>query len=519
MRTPAFTLALLLLAAAGIFYSGSRLARREVEDRRPVERGVFEEFGGALGAELARLSALYEHDVTEVAAAAPGADTNSIRAQAQTVHGIREVVFVAPDESVSATVVSIASPRGDRAPDVVVRWRDAASTGGRAFTLEPTRLLAQKTSSGWLESGTPEFGAFWMRSFVGGFVVVVVDWRDVAEQTNAFLATWIEPAWAPVRAAEMLVSAEGPAGALLAGLNRPPQRRPDLILPLRQRFGTWQVLGGDRSVRRVEYDSATLAIAVAAAGVLALLGVVLFREQRRALLRAEERVSFVNRVSHELSTPLTNALLNLDLASDACDSGFARSRLVLVTEEIQRLARLVANVLTFSRSDRGALALKPAPCVPDEIVDGVLRQFEPALTRRGIVVQRHASARSGALLDPDALAQIVGNLISNVEKYAASGGVLALHTQLESDELVLRVTDRGPGIPAAEHVRVFEPFERVSSRVNEGASGTGLGLAIARDLAQRMGGTLALLPATKGAVFELRVPAPALVVARTEAAA
>ena len=58
--------------------------------------------------------------------------------------------------------------------------------------------------------------------------------------------------------------------------------------------------------------------------------------------------------------------------------------------------------------------------------------------------------------------------------------------------------------------RVFEPFERLDSRVNEGASGTGLGLAIARDLATRMGGTLRLLPSQRGATFELSVPAPSV---------
>jgi signal transduction histidine kinase len=514
VRTPLLTLVLLWLAAAGILFTGSRLARREIDERQPIDRAGVEEFWGAVQAELNRLWDLYERDLKEIAVAAATRDAPAIRALAQTVHGIRQVVIAPLEAAGSNTTVGIPSSRSDRVPDVVVRWKNMQGRAAETFVLELAQVAEEGLSGGWIEARTPAFGACWVRVNPSVVVVLVIDWRDVAEQTNGHLTRWIEPAYAPVRASGDLVSMEGPGGALLAGLTQPPARRPDFILPLRLRFGQWQVLAWDRSIRRTEFHQPTLVLTAAGSAVLALLGVAIFREQRRALRRAEERVSFVNRVSHELGTPLTNALLNLDLATEAIETepNFARTRLLLVTEEVQRLARLVANVLTFSRQERGAAALKAAPCVPDEIVERVLRQFEPTLARRGIVVERHAHADAGVHLDPDALAQIAGNLISNVEKYAAAGGLLELTTRLESGGLSLQVGDRGPGIPAAERARIFQPFERVNSSVNEGASGTGLGLAIARDLAQRMGGTLALLPSAAGAVFELRVPAPPLIV-------
>ncbi|HET6409906.1 MAG TPA: ATP-binding protein, partial [Chthoniobacteraceae bacterium] len=80
----------------------------------------------------------------------------------------------------------------------------------------------------------------------------------------------------------------------------------------------------------------------------------------------------------------------------------------------------------------------------------------------------------------------------------------------ERDEFVLTLADNGPGIPAAASERIFQPFERLDSRVTEGVTGTGLGLAIARELAHRMNGSLRLLPSSRGAVFELRVPAPVI---------
>ena len=114
------------------------------------------------------------------------------------------------------------------------------------------------------------------------------------------------------------------------------------------------------------------------------------------------------------------------------------------------------------------------------------------------------------LADPDSLRQILGNLLSNIEKYAAVGG-LADITLAETDEtVILLVKDLGPGISAREHERIFLPFHRLDDRPSEGVTGTGLGLAIARDLATAMGGSLRLVPQDgPGASFELRLPAAA----------
>ncbi|HEY2344086.1 MAG TPA: ATP-binding protein, partial [Chthoniobacteraceae bacterium] len=91
--------------------------------------------------------------------------------------------------------------------------------------------------------------------------------------------------------------------------------------------------------------------------------------------------------------------------------------------------------------------------------------------------------------------------------YVRSGGVEVTCTHRE-DQLLVVVSDTGPGIPAGESERIFQPFERLDIQVTEGVSGTGLGLAISRDLAARMGGSLRLLPSVRGAAFELRIPAP-----------
>jgi len=244
---------------------------------------------------------------------------------------------------------------------------------------------------------------------------------------------------------------------------------------------------------------------------MALLGVIVFGQQRRAAAVAAQRVSFVNRVSHELRSPLTNILLNVDLAAEAVADTprDAPRRLGLVQEEARRLGRLIDNVLTFSRHEQGRLHAESRACVPAGVIAAVVEQFAPSFARRALAVRRTGDVASSCILDADALAQILGNLLSNVEKYVP-GGVVEIAGALTDGTLSINVSDEGPGIPAEAAERIFRPFERLDSSVSEGASGTGLGLAIARDLAASMGGSLTLRPSKRGACFELRVPAPSV---------
>jgi len=243
--------------------------------------------------------------------------------------------------------------------------------------------------------------------------------------------------------------------------------------------------------------------------LMALLGFIVFGQQCRASVLAEQRVSFVNSVSHELRSPLTNMLLNIDLTTEAIDDKVsdATRRLALVQEEARRLGRLIDNVLTFSRHEQGQFRSEPRACVPASVIAAVVEQFAPSFARRALTVSRTGDVSAACVLDSDALAQILGSLLSNVEKYVP-GGKIKIVSALTGKTLIIRITDEGPGIPVAAAERISRPFERLDSRVNEGASGTGLGLAIARDLASSMGGSLRHVPSERGASFELRVRAP-----------
>ena len=265
--------------------------------------------------------------------------------------------------------------------------------------------------------------------------------------------------------------------------------------------------------RRSVYFNLASGLGAAVIGI-AVQGAFFWREYAREIREAARRVSFVNQVSHELKTPLTNIRMYAELLEQDLDElGPAESdkpvgRLRIIVSESQRLSRLIGNVLTFSRQQRRTLTLRPVAASVDAVVQQVIEQFTPSLERVGIEVTCNLSASETVMIDVDALEQILVNLINNVEKYAADGHQLELTTTQSDDVATIRVADRGPGIPAAQHEAVFQPFRRLSDNPVD-AAGTGIGLSIARELARLHSGDLRIEASEQGACFciELRVTA------------
>ncbi|MEO2016627.1 MAG: HAMP domain-containing sensor histidine kinase [Fuerstiella sp.] len=276
--------------------------------------------------------------------------------------------------------------------------------------------------------------------------------------------------------------------------------------------------------RSVYFTLAAGLCAVAAA--LAVIAVLFVREYARDMHEASQQVSFVNQVSHELKTPLTNIrmyaeLLDRDLDGMENDNAVRpKQRLNIILSEGQRLSRLIGNVLTFARQQRKTLQPQPRQEIPDKLIRTILDRFGPAFGDQQIDVQLDLNAEQAMLLDPDFVEQIVGNLVSNVEKYAASGGLLRIESQLSrqksasnipdksvansdsSCQLTIDVIDKGPGVEPAKRGEIFQPFARVSNTLSY-AAGTGIGLSIARDLARLHGGDVVLMESSAGCRFRV----------------
>lgn len=234
------------------------------------------------------------------------------------------------------------------------------------------------------------------------------------------------------------------------------------------------------------------------------------RENERELRLAHQRVSFVNQISHELKTPLTNIQLYTEMAAhriEGLGDAIARRHLRVVETETSRLNRLIQNVLNYARQQRDRLAVHPQPVMLDEVVGRAVDHWRLLLAGKGVSIHTDYAGPPVIKADPDALEQILGNLLSNVDKYAAEGKWLNIRTLAEPGLARIIVEDRGPGIPAGKRRQIFDPFERLRSDLNEGVSGTGIGLTISRELAELHGGTLDVCQHYKdGARFILTLP-------------
>ena len=286
--------------------------------------------------------------------------------------------------------------------------------------------------------------------------------------------------------------------------------RPVASLSLGAPLGAWSLeYHASSAVFGSAVTSGLLINLAAGLGLLAaaLIGLTyyFYREQSREMREAGQRVSFVNQVSHELKTPLTNIRMYAELLEkDAAEKDQHLQRHIdVIVSESRRLSRLIGNVLTFSRKQRHSLEIRAKLGVVDDVLQSVLDHFQPALDAAGIQVEFNRGVGEPISFDADALEQIVGNMISNVEKYGAAGKYMQLASRRGGDVIEITVTDHGPGLPPHERRRIFEPFYRVSSALTDGVAGTGIGLAIARELARLHGGDLVLDPTELGARFRV----------------
>ena len=498
-------LGMMLVLAVCIAAGGVVAARRETEVRRERDRQAQHVLDTAMQTEARKLEQLYDGHLRDTGTLLVQSmrDAEAARRIAENVEGVRRVSWLYWKSASPETHLSIGFPSSQPLSEPTLEKEHGGLPRPRVL-LDSKQIFADpgSQSSGWIdEPGKPLM--FYVQ-VLGTAVVLTIDRTYVEAAMNGFFQTWLKQQFHFVELLGGPDAVQDAHGKILCAVGTLPTGRPDVLAPVISRFGVWQIISWDERSLHVGYHTPTLAGALALALLVAGCGIGMSAQQRRAALRARQRVSFVNRVSHELRTPMTNILLNLDVIEDAVPEK-VHNRFALVREEAGRLSRLIENVLTFSRREEGRLKLNAAPCVPAEVVGGIVRQFEPALQRRGITLTHaHEGTTTQAVLDADALAQITANLLSNVEKYAPGAAAIVLTRQSE-DAFTLTVQDDGPGISAADAKRVFEPFFRVDDRVQAGVSGTGLGLSIARDLALRMGGTLKLLSCEKGARFELRL--------------
>src|SRR5204862_205581 len=209
---------------------------------------------------------------------------------------------------------------------------------------------------------------------------------------------------------------------------------------------------------------------------------------------------------HELRTPLTVARGELALLAEELDRPALRRSVAVATGELDRMARLVEDLLLLARLDEGMALV----CEPVE-VELVMRE---ALLRALTAGRRPASvdAEAGlcALADGERLLQVLTNILRNAVEHSDADATLALRARGEGDDIAISVSDTGPGIPADELGRVFDRMFRGGGARHSAPAGAGLGLAIAASLTDAMAGRIEVDSRLgEGTTFTVRLPAAA----------
>jgi two-component system, OmpR family, sensor histidine kinase KdpD len=232
------------------------------------------------------------------------------------------------------------------------------------------------------------------------------------------------------------------------------------------------------------------------------------RNRARALQETDRlRTALLNSVSHDLRTPLASikasasSLLDRDVEWSQAER---EEFLATINTEVDRLTRLVHNLLDMSRIEAGALDPLLVETTVAEVVGSVVRRARAASRQR--VDVDVPDSLPPVLVDPVRLDQVLTNLLDNARGYAAGGPVQVVAGQA-GEVVELRVIDHGPGIPGPERERVFDQFYRLKGGGRR-PEGTGMGLAICRGIVQAHGGDLRVETTPGGgATFVLTLPA------------
>ncbi len=223
------------------------------------------------------------------------------------------------------------------------------------------------------------------------------------------------------------------------------------------------------------------------------IGVLLAMRDVTALRRLETvRRDFISNVSHELRTPVAIVYAS---AEALCDGGLeeppiARDFAETILRHAERMSRIISDLLDLSRIEAGAYDLSPSGVHVTERIRHAVRLIEPTTTARNQTVTAHIEDGLTVRGNPQALDQVLVNLLENASKYTPQGSHIEVGCRRDGERVELWVADNGPGIAASHRERIFERFYRIDAGRSRELGGTGLGLAIVRHLIEAMGGTI-----------------------------
>jgi signal transduction histidine kinase len=212
-------------------------------------------------------------------------------------------------------------------------------------------------------------------------------------------------------------------------------------------------------------------------------------------------------IAHDLRTPLSLILGHAEALSDGVLPPTPET-LHVIYDEAQRLNRLIEDLRTLSLADTGELSINQRPYQPLAALQRTALVQAPLAQEKQIeMTVEAAESLPDVWADPDRLAQVLDNLVSNGLRYTPQNGRIHLSATLVGNEVQFAVQDSGPGILADDLSRVFHRFYRADKSRQRQEGGSGLGLAIARSIVEQHNGRIWVnSPPNSGATFVFTLP-------------
>jgi signal transduction histidine kinase len=189
-------------------------------------------------------------------------------------------------------------------------------------------------------------------------------------------------------------------------------------------------------------------------------------------------------IVHDLKTPLSIILGSLDLLADDLGAGLSEEQNDLVEGAVrsgQQMLDLVANLLEMQHLEAGQMPINIQPLDTALILTATLAHLQPLAQRKGVVLgSRFPRTLPWVFADADLLARTVANLLDNAIKFTPLGGQIVVDGQVKEHQVIIAVTDEGPGIPSGEQNHIFEKFAQIGQGARRGSASVGLGLAFCK---------------------------------------
>jgi signal transduction histidine kinase len=336
-------------------------------------------------------------------------------------------------------------------------------------------------------------------------------WMPAGQGSNASESPWLVtlvPAAARLPGLVIAVSSAkvSPPGVKLVAHGAEGDALGEMFPGLRVQWSDSRFLEVQQGLPKGLWTAAlTLVLGIALFG-----GYLLLRDVNRDVRVAEVRSQFVASVSHELKTPLTAIRMYAETLAmgRSRDEQTKSEYLETIVNESERLARLVDNVLDFSKIEQGKKIYRLRPTRLEDVAGSAVRAMQFPLAQQGF--QLHFSAQPGMpelKADPDAIQQAILNLLTNAMKYSGDAREIDLRLAARNGDAVIEVEDHGLGMEPEEQKHVFEKFYRAPSHESRLIAGTGLGLTLVAHIAKAHGGRVQVESSPgAGSTFSILIP-------------